>query len=368
MTAPRGAVLGAAAVLCGACSGAAGPVEPAAGERPLPGRIVTTERGPRGGRLVWVAEDGLTRGDLTPIESEPTLDTNPGWSPDGRWIVFASTRGRRGLAETSLWVVPANGGAPPVRLTRSSSVDRDPRFLPDGRAIVYASNDGKSFDLWLQPLAGGDGTTPPRATGKPRQLTRTFELDELSPSPRPDGKGVVYMAMDRSQKASLWSVALDGETQRLTDGPFDATPAVSPDGRRIVFAAPVKGRVDIDLHVCDIDGSNRRLLVADRIADETGPVWSADGRHVVATSVVRSIKTSKALMSLLVVIDMAEPKPILRGLIDLIDPASVPPRLGAALAPGPLDAAMVARNPTLKRVVELVLQNVLQQQGGGPKP
>src|SRR5688500_13511318 len=179
---PRGAVLGAAAVLllCSACPGAATttPAEPAAAERPLPGRIVTTERGPRGGRLVHVDERGLTQADLTPIESEPTLNTNPGWSPDGRWIVFASTRGRRSLEETSIWIVPAAGGAPPVRLTSTPSVDRDPRFVAGGRGIVYASNAGTSFDLWYQPLAKGEGAAPPRPAGKPRQLTRTFELDE----------------------------------------------------------------------------------------------------------------------------------------------------------------------------------------------
>lgn len=366
MSASRGAVIGAAAAFACACSGASGPAElnSASAERRLPGRIVTTERGPRGGRLVHVDEVGLTQADLTPIEPEDTLDTNPGWSPDGRWVVFASTRGRRTMEETSLWIVAASGGPAPVRVTRTKAADRDPRFVDGGRGLVYASNAGTNFDLWYQPL---DGASPPRPAGKPRQLTRTAELDELAPSPHPDGRRVVYMAMERkSQKASLWSVGIGGgDRTRLTDGPFDATPSVSPDGRRIVFAAPVKGRSDIDLHVADIDGSNRRLLVEDRIGDEVGPTWSSDGRHVIATSVVRSIEDNRPLLSLLVVVDLQEKTPLLRGLVDLVDPASVPPRLGAAVAPGPLDAARLAQNQTLKQVAELVMKSALERKQAG---
>ena len=86
------------------------------------------------------------------------------------------------------------------------------------------------------------------------------------------------------------------------------------------------------------------------------------------TSVVRSIKNNAPLLSLLVAVDLAEKKPVLRGLIDLVDPCAVVPRLGAALAPGPLDAATLARNPTLRVVAQRVLACVYQQTqqpGGG---
>jgi Tol biopolymer transport system component len=360
VTACSGAVLGAAVLFACACSGATGPAEPAAtAERPLPGRIVTTERGPRGGRLVYVDERGLTQADLTPIEPVTTLDTNASFSLDGRWVVFASTRGRRKLEETSLWIVPSHGGTPPVRLTQSTTADRDPRFVgQDG--LVYASNAGTNFDLYYQPLESrGDG--PPRAAGKPRRLTSTPGIDELSPSPHPNGRGVVYMAMERgSQKAALFSVAIaGGQPVRITDGPFDATPAFSPDGRKIAFSAPVKGRGDIDLCVANADGSDQRIIVEDAVGDEVGPAWSSDGHQLFATSVVRSAKTGAALVSLLVYIDMTEKAPRLRA---LVDPAGISPRLGVALVPGSLDAGALRQNPSLLDTTKSVIDRALEQQ------
>lgn len=308
--------------------------------------IVTTERGPRGGRLVLVDEDGARLADLTPIEPRPTIDTNPAWSADGRWIAFASSRGRNGLEQTSLWVVGTRRGAPMERITREPSVDRDPRWSPDGRLLVYASSRGATFDLWAVPLTAAPGG-PPRP-GRPRRLTATDDLDELGPSISPDGRTVVYMGLDRTtQRSRLYTLRLDGRAgsrrgRPLTAGPADLTPAFSPDGRSIAFAAPVKGRGDIDLWMVDARGRDRRLVVAEPLSDETGPVWSADGRFLFATSVVRSVASGLPILSSIAFVELGAPSRSLRA---LHDPAQVVPRLGAALAPAALDAGRLRRQP-----------------------
>ena len=74
-------------------------------------RIVTTERGPRGGRLVVLKEDGTRLSDLTRIEPTTVVDSHPAFSKDGAFVAFASTR-ERSIPETSLWVVASSGGAP----------------------------------------------------------------------------------------------------------------------------------------------------------------------------------------------------------------------------------------------------------------
>ena len=349
------------AALCGAGT-CVPPARDASAPAPVSARIVTTERGPRGGRLVLVDEDGARLADLTPMGQRPTIDSNPAWSADGRWIVFASNRGRSGLDQTSLWLVGTRRGSPLRRLTREAAVDRDPRFSPDGRHVVYASSTGVTFDVWVLDLApSGDG--PPRPTARPRRLTATDRLDELAPSISPDGRTVVFMGLDRdTQRSSLYVAPLaGGASRRLTEGPADMTPSFAPDGRAIAFAAPVKGRDDIDLWAIDADGRNRRLLVGEPLADETGPVWSADGRFVFATSVLRSVSTGLPILSSLAFVDLRERPTMLRA---LHDPAQVVPRLGAALAPGALDATRLRRHPAYKEAVRRAVREMSEREAG----
>ncbi len=337
-------------------------------DAPAPATIVTAEgKGQRGGRLVWVGEDGARLGDVTPGEAKATVDMNPSWSQGGDWIVFSSNRGRAGFAETSLWLVRARPGAEPIRLTHGSAVDKDPRFTPGDEAIVYAAHIGDgTFDLWLLPLSWPDGHAAPPRPGQPRRLTRTPRLHEMAPAPRPDGSGVVYMAIDPvSKKSRLYSLALPaGKPVPLTHGDFDATPSISPDGRTIAFSAPVKDRGDLDLHAVDADGRHRRVLVDEPTADESGPVWSPDGRYVFATAVVRSARDGRPLLSSLVFVDLGERRHQLRALHDPLvreNPLAYVPRLGAAVGPAALDATRLHHNWTHRRAADAILTRAAEQ-------
>src|SRR6185503_6928505 len=78
-------------------------------------------------RFVWVAD--------------------PQVSPDGARVAFTRvTVNEKGEGyDTALWIVPANGGAPPTRLTVGTR-DAQPRWSPDGRRIAFlraSVRDGK---------------------------------------------------------------------------------------------------------------------------------------------------------------------------------------------------------------------------------
>ncbi len=339
--------------------------KPAAG--PVEARIVVTERGQRGGHLVVLGEDGRRLSDLTNMPPMPTLDDGAAWSPDGRWIVFQSSRGRASLGESSLWVVPAPPRplAPPVRLTETSSSDRDPAWTPDGKAIIYASIParGKSFDLWRLDVAEKGGQL---VAGARRQLTRT-PANELYPDVSPDGAVVVYQRATDADGSAIWRMAVDGSAQRpLTHGPADLTPRFSPDGTRIAFArgrlihprvddlvvgSPVE-RVDTDLFLMPARGGTAAPLVAEPFADQHRPVWSSDGRWLCATSIYRAVKTGAAVLGSVVCAEPAATKPVYYA---LHDPAFVETRLSVALAPEPLDSAHLradeAYGPALARAL-----------------
>jgi Tol biopolymer transport system component len=335
--------------------------------------IVAMERGPNGGRLVLIDENGDRLGDLTRLQAgaEAVRDNSPAWSPDGRWLVFASSRERGSLLETSLWIIPARTDAKPRRLTQGKAVDRDPTWTRDSKALVFSSNRGGSFDLWRMDLAAGaDGW--PEAAGQPIQLT-TGEHHEFHPSIDPSGDRseaagmrIVYMRVDRDgSRSSLWLWSSGTETE-LTAGPADMTPAWSPDGRTIAFAAPSLER-DADLHAMDPDGSNRRLIIIEPLSDQTGPVWSGDGRYLFSTSMYRSVATGKPILSSITFVDMHETPVVMRA---LHDSSVVESRTSPALDRADLDAAALHRNlaykDALKRTVERELN--LHQDGAPDQP
>lgn len=278
--------------------------------------IVVAERGPNGARLVAIDEQGDRKfAVIAPVATGVVRDVNPAISPDGAWIVFASTR-ERSLGETSLWIAPLGVEAAPVRLTRGAWIDSHPVWTRDGRAIVFASTreGGGNFDVWQQPVAAG------RAAGPAIQLTRA-PSHEVTPAVAPDG-AIVYAAItpvpgatagagtSAAVESHLEERAPDGAIRAITAGPGDAAPAISPDGATLVFSRPslTGGAPHAELWR-QARGSRRAseaaILVALPLTDESGPVWSPDGRFVLATSVLRGAD-GRPLFSSVICVDLEE--------------------------------------------------------------
>ncbi len=322
--------------------------------------IIAAERGPSGARLVAIDEGGDRQFDLITPATVMTRDTNPTVSPDGRWVVFASSRGRK-LDETSLWIAPIGVEATPRRLTDGPWMDAHPTWTPDGRAIVFASTRAKgNFDLWRLELRDG-------VPGALQQLT-SAPGHEITPSVARDGT-IVYAAAtpDLSSgdvESHLEERRPDGTIRELTEGPADVSPAVSPDGRVVVFSRP---RVHAGMPNGElwrlVRGPNTTVPLIDLpLTDESGPVWSRDGRFVFATSVLRG-SDGKPLFSSVVHVDLRERTLHARMLEDR---AGEIVRLTPAVTATPLDVDTLDHDPEylpeLAKIMERAIQR--QQQAG----
>lgn len=301
--------------------------------------IVCAERGSHGARLVVLDERGDRQFELVRQADALVRDTHPVISPDGKWVVFASSRGRP-LAETSLWIAPLAADAEPVRLTSGSALDSHPVWTRDGRAIVFASTrEGGDFDLFRLAIVGG------RASGEPDQLTRGAG-HEVTPAVAGDGT-IVYAAItplsDGHVESHLELREPGGTIKQVTSGPADTSPALSPDDRTIVFARPKEhnGAADAELWTMPANSQQASQLVDLPLTDESGPVWSPDGRFVFATSVLRGAAGNPVFSSVIVIDTHARPMTA-RLLQDRVGAIA---RLTPAITRVPLDANALASDP-----------------------
>ena len=82
------------------------------------------------------------------IVSDPRYDLwQPHFSPNGRWIVFNAVADSPSAAESTLFVVPLEGG-PWTRITEGKHWDDKPLWSPDGKTIYFVSGIGGFFNLW----------------------------------------------------------------------------------------------------------------------------------------------------------------------------------------------------------------------------
>jgi VCBS repeat-containing protein len=108
----------------------------------------------RDGINLWLMDkDGGNLRQVT--QSNGFAITDPRWSPDGKWIAYASTEGTTTEAleqdrqpSSHIWVVSSDGSNKRIQLTHSGSCDTSPAWDRSGAGIYFRSNRGGSWNIW----------------------------------------------------------------------------------------------------------------------------------------------------------------------------------------------------------------------------
>jgi Tol biopolymer transport system component len=121
------------------------------------------------------------------------------WSPDGQSMLYVSATGPAG-AGRDLFVLPLSGepstGRKPVPFLRSEFTENYAQFSPDGRWVAYSSNESGREEVYVAPFPGPGG----------RRLVSTNGGGQARW--RPDGTEIFYLAPDNT----LMAAAVNGKS------------------------------------------------------------------------------------------------------------------------------------------------------------
>ena len=204
------------------------------------------------------------------LTMDPRTDYNPVWSPDGRWMAFL--RGESpslsmpvGKSELRL-IAPLGGSERKLAETRIREAYVIPPYAawcPDSKCLVVTDSlgEGKPDALFLVSFE----------TGEKKQLTNPQPpaLGDSNPALSPDGRSLVFRRNFGYAAGELHWLPLgkrltaSGETQRVTRATLNAAyPAWIPNGKEIIFSAR---------------GSIWRLAVPDQSPSARLPFVGEDG-------------------------------------------------------------------------------------------
>jgi Tol biopolymer transport system component len=147
-------------------------------------------------------------------------DIAPSYSPDGKRIVFPSSRS----GNPEIWACGSEGENP-IRLTSfNGPLAGSPRWSPDGKQVVFDGRPGRNADIFVVSSEGG----------QPRRLTED-PAEDIVPSWSRDGRWI-YFTSNRSGRLQIWKIPAEGgEAVQVTkQGGFEATE--SPDGQWLYYS------------------------------------------------------------------------------------------------------------------------------------
>jgi Tol biopolymer transport system component/DNA-binding winged helix-turn-helix (wHTH) protein len=189
----------------------------------------------------------------------------PAWTPDGKEIIFSSTRGGR----DSLWRISASGGEPrPV--AGPIGEGKWPSIPSRGDELVYEQEISK-LDIWSLSLKDAR-----HIRANPVSLV-SEKGNKMRPDMSPDGKKIAFES-DRLGRWEIWTCAMDGSgCDQVTNLHGTAGRARwSPNGRYIAFEFHPGERGEI--YMVEVPGGTPRLFPTIPGADNLTPSWSRDGQ------------------------------------------------------------------------------------------
>ena len=203
-------------------------------------------------------------------------DSDPQWSPDGRWIAF--TAKRKDDDAPQLYIIAPDGGEA-RRLTQLATGCAAPKWFADGKRLAFVS--------WVWPDLASDAEQARRAKER-KEAKVTAHVTE-----RPEFRYWDHWLTDgREPHVFVCDVA----TRRCRDvlagtgvalPPWDPSAEdfdIATDGREIAITADLAAEAQMmnptDIVTVDLASGKKRVLTAGTGSSDAHPRYSPDGRSL----------------------------------------------------------------------------------------
>ena len=207
-----------------------------------------------GHRLAFVRRHSGPYGELAVVDlrnksvrtltGDGALVWSPAWSPDDRFLYFASSRG----GTTNVWKISAESGEP-ERITAGQGADSDLDLSADGKRLVFSTY---RTNLNLAQLS-----LERASLGQRVWLTSDAARGELAPRYSRDGRRIAYFSnRSGAEREGIWVMDANGGNpiKIVEDEYINVFPRWTDNDRQLVFAT----RKD----VLTASGQFRRILLS----------------------------------------------------------------------------------------------------------
>lgn len=202
------------------------------------------------------------------------FESNPTFSPDGRQLAFdhADEAGK----DWNIYVQAA-GDEKARQLSFAPGSSRCPAWSPDGKNIAYT----RRWETRPGSMAAALALIPPES-GSPQDLMPVSPRNNCAVAWSADSRWLIFSDQPSVGAAGIFALSLaDRKVERLSTAPTgsgDEDPALSPDGALVAFARRFSPDTR-DIYVVKRDGTELRRVTSLN-ANLGGPVWQADGKHL----------------------------------------------------------------------------------------
>jgi Tol biopolymer transport system component len=257
----------------------------------------TAHISPRGDRIameidvgmndIWILD--IKRNVRTRLTFGPVQNTQPIWSPDGKWVAYNSDRG----GHASIYRKPSDGSGEEELLLTDTQVVAPTDWSRDGKTLIYSRGpEGGNSEVWALPL---EGERKPRLV-VPHTRDGFTEKGRLSP----DGRWLAYVSNESGTLQVYAAPFGGGQGKWQVSSAEGVEPKWSSDGKELYYVDVIK-RTVFAVPVTESNGALRfgvEKALAISPANQQGFYdITPDGKKILLNLVSQQVNQSMTVIS-----------------------------------------------------------------------